>query len=262
MTDLWFDFSFIALSWVSLTHSRMDWIPQDAGAAFLTKLIPLVRICSAGAGTQMSLSIFIPFQFPRLVPPSLCFCPLSLRLWCPSCPGPGQILEPSFPTMLIIATVTFSGDTRRPCSWQSFKILLISSQKPWKLLNVFTVSSIWCTRGIIPPRRGRNKQENRIKAGKKAENGNSFFPTEVVIHNPWIKTTLTFLIPTHLYQRTEGPTSYYWCPAFYFLPSFSVKGANQIYESRIHADIPWQRSKKEMIIFGVMKVLPGVKELH
>lgn len=62
MADLWFDLSFIAVSWVPLTHSCMSWIPQDAGAAFLMKLIPLVKICSPGAGTQMPPQRLLSFS--------------------------------------------------------------------------------------------------------------------------------------------------------------------------------------------------------
>lgn len=85
---------------------------------------------------------------------------------------------------------------------------------------------------------------------------------EAVNHNPWAETEFTTPIETHLGSEARGPTIYcLWAPPF-FLQSFSFGGREQINESQIHMDDPRRPSKKEIIIFEVMKVLPEVKELH
>lgn len=50
---------------------------------------------------------------------------------------------------------------------------------------------------------------------------------------------------------------------FLFPPDlFQSEEQTDKWKPNIHVDNPWHHSKKEIIIFEVMKVFPEVKELH
>lgn len=105
-----------------------------------------------------------------------------------------------------------------------------------------------------------NKQGNRQRMWELPSWSQS---REAVNHNPWAETEFTTPIKTHLGSEATGPTfllAYRWAPSP-FIQSFSFREQKQINESQIHVDNPLRRSKKEIIIFEVMKVLPEVKEL-
>lgn len=106
-----------------------------------------------------------------------------------------------------------------------------------------------------------NKQENRQRMWVLL----SWSQTrEAVNHNPWAQTEFTTPIKTPLGSEARGSTIllvYLWAPSF-FIQSFSFREQKQINESQIRTDNSRYLSKKEIIKFEVMKVLPEVKELH